>query len=549
MNATDNSMGSLLFALKERAKELSCLYQIEELFSKSDLTLSDVMEGIIRGIPSGLQYPDVCQARIVYGDSVFQQTIFKETPWILNVDLTVQDESVGSLSVCYTEERPSVDTGPFLKEERKLLSTIADRLERRILHDRLKAVFEGQKTQREQGGQWSVIIDLLKKTDAKLLGRVSRRMINHLLWSGIEEVKTLMERFSPASVTDQEELIQDSNRPLQKRNANDLSAISDEVFVVASRYLSQQEILDSIQKWILEDRSTFLVKVLEDPGSPLAEIVNAIDRFHHLSPQGMELPPSREKGFRVSLVRRLLSDDPHFLNTAKRFVEVNDFYDLMRRIIFPAGSHGRLGGKGSGLFLAKQILEKAAKDNELLRCIKTPRTWYLTSDGILNFINHNDLEEIVEQKYEDIARVRQEYPYIVHVFKNSALPPEIVNGLSVALDDLCDCPLIVRSSSLLEDRLGTSFAGKYKSLFIANRGGKRERLIALMDAIAEVYASTFNPDAIEYRIEHGMIDSNEEMGILIQEVVGKKVGRYFVPAFAGVAFAKNEFRWSQRIRK
>ncbi len=70
-----------------------------------------------------------------------------------------------------------------------------------------------------------------------------------------------------------------------------------------------------------------------------------------------------------------------------------------------------------------------------------------------------------------------------------------------------------------------------------------------MDAIAEVYASIFSPDPIEYRIEHGMIDFNEEMGILIQEVVGKKVGHYFMPAFAGVAFSRNEFRWSQRIRR
>ena len=155
----------------------------------------------------------------------------------------------------------------------------------------------------------------------------------------------------------------------------------------------------------------------------------------------------------------------------------------------------------------------------------------------------------MSRRYEDIARVRQEYPYVVHLFKNSSLPSEIVNALSVALDDLGERPLIVRSSSLLEDRMGTSFAGKYKSLFIANQGPKRERLRALMDAIAEVYASTFSPDPIEYRIEHGIIDFNEEMGILIQEVVGKKVGHYFIPAFAGVAFSRNEFRWSQRIRR
>jgi hypothetical protein len=97
--------------------------------------------------------------------------------------------------------------------------------------------------------------------------------------------------------------------------------------------------------------------------------------------------------------------------------------------------------------------------------------------------------------------------------------------------------------------MGTSFAGKYKSLFLANKGLKENRLIDLMDAIAEVYASTFGPDPVEYRAEHGLLDYHEEMGIMIQEVVGKRVGKYFMPAFAGVAFSRNEFRWSSRIKR
>jgi predicted nucleotidyltransferase len=124
-----------------------------------------------------------------------------------------------------------------------------------------------------------------------------------------------------------------------------------------------------------------------------------------------------------------------------------------------------------------------------------------------------------------------------------------MRGLSVALDDFGDKPLIVRSSSLLEDRIGAAFSGKYKSLFVANRGSKQERLAALTNAIAEVYASTFSPDPIEYRAERGLLDFGEEMGIMIQEVVGTKIGHYYLPAFAGVAFSNNEFRWSPRIKR
>jgi hypothetical protein len=168
---------------------------------------------------------------------------------------------------------------------------------------------------------------------------------------------------------------------------------------------------------------------------------------------------------------------------------------------------------------------------------------------VIEFLRYNNLEEVYEQKYKEVDRVRQEYPSIVQVFQNSHFPPEIVKGLSVALDDLGDTPLIVRSSSLLEDRLGAAFSGKYKSLFLANAGTKRQRLDALLDAIAEVYASIFSPDPIQYRAERGLLDFDEEMGILIQEVVGTRVGKLFFPAFAGVAFSNNEFRWSPRIKR
>jgi phosphoenolpyruvate synthase/pyruvate phosphate dikinase len=106
----------------------------------------------------------------------------------------------------------------------------------------------------------------------------------------------------------------------------------------------------------------------------------------------------------------------------------------------------------------------------------------------------------------EIDQVRQEYPHLVALFKRSSFPSEFAKGLALALDDLGDVPLIVRSSSLLEDRPGSAFSGKYKSLFLGNCGTKEERLAALMDAIAEVYASIFGPDPTEYRAERGLLD-------------------------------------------
>jgi hypothetical protein len=72
---------------------------------------------------------------------------------------------------------------------------------------------------------------------------------------------------------------------------------------------------------------------------------------------------------------------------------------------------------------------------------------------------------------------------------------------------------------------------------------------AILDAMTEVYASVFGPDPIAYRRERGLLDFHEEMAILVQEVVGTRLGDYFLPAAAGVAFSNNEFRWSPRIQR
>ncbi|MBL7033625.1 MAG: pyruvate, phosphate dikinase [Candidatus Delongbacteria bacterium] len=546
---TKDNLDKLTSDLKERAKELNCLYEVQELLSQPDATLQDICPGVIQAIQNGWQYPDVCQVSIKLQDCAFQTDGFVETEWFQSAEIMTQNEAVGIISVYYLEERPQAEEGPFNDDERKLLDAIAAQLGNYLFHQQLKEIFENQKGQVSKRKQeWDTILELLERTDIKLLIRISRKMVNSLCWSGIQEAEPLLELFSPVSLNDGG-LLGETNFPFVKKVSNDMPELSRRIFEVASQHLSESEILTSIQKWIQEDRSSFLVDTLEDTGSTLAEISSVIERYYHLTAQGVKLSTQREMSFRVSLIRRMLSDQPSFFNIAKNYIHVKDFNVFMQRIIYPQDSHGKLGGKSAGLFLAKQILVNASEENELFKNIKTPKTWYITSDGLRNFTSYNYLEDIVEQKYKDIAQVRKEYPYVVHVFKNSAFDPEIVKGLSLALNDFGPVPLIIRSSSLLEDRLGTAFAGKYKSLFIANQGTMEERLNQLMDAISEVYASTFGPDPIEYRSERGLLDYHEEMGIMIQEVVGKQVGDYFFPALGGVAFSHNEFRWSSRIKR
>jgi hypothetical protein len=313
--------------------------------------------------------------------------------------------------------------------------------------------------------------------------------------------------------------------------------------------LSDDELLMKIQKWIQEDKSIPLVRILESRESTLAEISDAIRKYYHLAPEKYELSPSMIKGLRVSLLRRFFTEDLNYIRVAKDFVKLTDFYKLIDKMIYTPTSQGKLGGKSSGVFVAANILEKQADVSEILKNIKIPKTWFVASDCVLAFMRYNNLEEVLEQKYKEVEELRLEYPLLVQMFKNSPFPPEIEKGLSVALDDFGNSPLVVRSSSLLEDQAGASFSGKYKSLFLANQGTKKERLAALQDAIAEVYASTFAPDPIEYRAERGLLDYHEEMGVMIQEVVGNRIGKYYFPTYAGVMFSNNEFRWSPRIKR
>lgn len=398
--------------------------------------------------------------------------------------------------------------------------------------------------------EWQVIINLLKVTDSKLLNRLSRKLLNLLYQKGVPEIGGLIDRFNTVLAELKLDEAFGQNKPNPKLDLYELEKVLDETFAIAARSLNAKTISENLMQWIREDRTKFLTQAAEKIGIPLVEITDTMGRYFKLPEAERNLSEAQEIGVKVGLIRRFLKNDLHFINISKNELSIEDFGDLLTRVIGPAQGTGRLGGKGAGLFLAHSIIHNAKrKYPELLGNVKTPRTWYLLSDGIYDFIMFNALEEVFNLKYNSIDEVRNQYQYFEQVFKHSEFSAEIITGLNLALDDLADKPIITRSSSLLEDSFGAAFSGKYKSLFIANLGAKKKRFEQLTDAISEVYASTLNPDAIQYRIERGLLDYREEMGCLIQQVVGKKVGKYFLPSFAGVAFSNNEFRWSPRIKR
>lgn len=548
MNHTpaDEQPPELLQTLREREKELNCLYRVEELLASSNSSLDGLFREIIAAIPSGWRFPESCQARIVYDGVVYASPDFKPTRWTESAPIPAGERVVGSLEISYLSEVPPSHEGVFLEKERKLLRTIADRIGQTLQHRTLEKRL-GQ--QQASTPEWLALVDALRRTDERLYLYCSRKMLYLLCRNDIKEARQYLDTFAVTFAAHHPETASEINCPSRHHPCNDILAMSEQVFALAARHLSDTELLSSLHRWIQENRLSFLIKTIDSATVSLDKVIDVLLQYRAQHGDGALLEQSTEKWLRVSLIRRFFSDNIDFINFAKHHLQVADFFELVTRIIHPAESNGRLGGKSTGLFIAWRILARAAEKEELLAKVSMPKTWYLTADCLTSFLHHNDLEDVNELKYKDIEQIRFEYPNIIQLFKHARFPADLYRGLSHALDDFGECPIIVRSSSLLEDRAGTAFSGKYKSLFLHNQGDKRTRLHALLDAIAEIYASVFGPDPIVYRSERGLLDFREEMGILIQEVVGRRVGPYHMPLFSGVAMSSNEFRWSPRLRR
>lgn len=552
MSVPDTPIERLLESLEERAKELNCLYRVDEILVDPSRGHSAVLPELVEALPRGWRFPMDCCVRISLAGDTCQTDGFQETEWSLTAPIQGEDQKLGALTVCYTVERPLADEGPFLKEERKLIDTIAQRVAffatRRDLHRAHQSLQSAQSLSREgERAEWTVILDFLRRTDPELLRRITRRMINYLKLSGLDEAYDLLR--DVGTLDESTRARSGENVPLRKSSIRDFVILSEEAFQLASRNLGEEKMVASIRTWIDEERSSFLLEALEDQSRPLSTVVDAIARHRSHIGDTDHLPLPFRRTLNAALLRRLFSDESAYISVAKDAIEVSDMYDLLSRIVYPLQGTGKLGGKSAGLFLAQHLMKGAQDSSGQVWNIKVPKTWHVSSNAFSEFLNYNNLRDLYSRKYMDIEHVRREYDHIVQLVKNCHFPPEISRGLSLALDDLGDTPIIVRSSSLLEDRIGSSFAGKYKSLFLHNSGSREERLEALRDAIAEVYASTFSPDPIEYRAERGLLDLHEEMGIMIQGVVGRRVGDYFLPAFSGVAMSHNEFRWSPRIQR
>ncbi len=107
--------------LRGRVKELNCLYGISNLVEKQEISLEEIMQGIVDLLPEAWQYPEITGARIMMKGREFQSDNFLPTKWIQTAAMKVDGESDATIEVCYLEKKHELDDGPFLKEKKALL--------------------------------------------------------------------------------------------------------------------------------------------------------------------------------------------------------------------------------------------------------------------------------------------------------------------------------------------------------------------------------------------------------------------------------------------
>ena len=309
-------------------------------------------------------------------------------------------------------------------------------------------------------------------------------------------------------------------------------------------------VLDQLVDEIMKNQQTDANKVdltFNPEIAPWALLFQQGEFFDRLPPPEKEKVKHHLEEIKVVLIKRLMSDQLGFIAIAKNVFQIRDLRWIYERLI----GRGKIGGKASGMMLALKILEMNVPHlgPELKKFVGIPETYFIGSELIYEFIYQNKLERFVNQKYLSSEERETAYPSIVEAFNTGEMPEFLVEQLRDVLIRLQGRPFIVRSSSLLEDHLDYSFAGKYASVFCPNQGTPEQNLAKLLNAIRHIYASTFNPKAMEERELYDLIDYDERMAIMIQPLTGEQHGRYFFPAIVGIGLSENPFYKETKTRK
>ncbi|OPY14610.1 MAG: phosphoenolpyruvate synthase [Syntrophus sp. PtaB.Bin138] len=226
---------------------------------------------------------------------------------------------------------------------------------------------------------------------------------------------------------------------------------------------------------------------------------------------------------------------------ARNYLTLEDLCNIKARLI----GTGYIGGKAAGMLIArKMLLQDPSFDWP--RYLEPHDSFFIGSDVFYTYIVENGwwklrMDQKTQEGYFDVARTLREQ--MLH----GRFPDEIEEQFWRVIEYFGQSPLIVRSSSLLEDAFGNAFAGKYESLFCVNQGPPEERYRQFREAVRRIFASTMNEDALAYRLQRGLEQHDEQMALLVQRVSGSYRKEFFFPDLAGVGISYNTFVWKKEM--
>jgi len=316
-------------------------------------------------------------------------------------------------------------------------------------------------------------------------------------------------------------------------------------------FFNETEIENHINLARKQDRFKNLARVINREGVTSRKIKLALKEFCEIPMGDLHLAPSEAEGARVDLINYFISNQLPFIGVGKKHITIRDVDELVKNIVWSRRRSGRIGGKAAGMFLAYKVLVPKLKkgDPEIERYMRIPESYYFTSGIFSDFLEYNNLEQFQTQKYKTREEIEEDYQNIDELFKKASFPPDTVEDFREFLEQVGEHPLILRSSSLLEDNFGYTFSGKYDSFFLANQGDLEKRLHEFIWGLKQVHMSTFGPGPILYRRDHNLLDFDEKMSVLVQKVVGRRFGDYYFPFAAGVGFSYSSYSWTTRIKK
>ncbi len=269
------------------------------------------------------------------------------------------------------------------------------------------------------------------------------------------------------------------------------------------------------------------------------QYVDSWDRFFNqskiLHENGIPLEDQCSRMCNIMMTR-----DERLRVLVKKHFRPEDYFRVRDHMV----GTGMVGGKTCGMLLARAIIRNLAPDID--RILEPHDSFYVGSDVFYTYIVDNGLWDLrVRQRTEDGYFALADE--LSNRLKFGTFSRELQEKFMHILEYYGQDPYIIRSSSILEDGFDNAFAGKYESVFCANRGTPEERLEEFENAVRIVYASSAGLSALDYRKRRGLDKRDEQMALLVMRVSGSAYGSYYMPCAAGVGYSFSPYKFLNDI--